>query len=273
MTLFVFTYAHAATGTNSIGTVSARGDVRVDGYLVQSDGTLFDGTAVETQQAGATLRLNNGTEIKLATNSKGLVYRDRLVLLQGESQLKASSTPYQLEAKGFHVSPSGPDNVGLISLNRPNSVDVAAVSGEFRVTSGDGVSPERLSAGEARALPDDTNPPAGNWSTVEIEGMVSKENDQIWFTASDGTKYLVRGGPFMENFVGQKVVLSGKILYANQPGKSNELVIQSIRGVRGGAWFAGASVADKVILIGIAGGAAAGGAYAGYESTQPPSSR
>lgn len=271
MTFFVLSYAYAAAGTNSIGTVSARGDVRVDGYTVQSDGTLFEGTAVETQQASATLRLNNGTEIKLATNSKGLVYSDRLVLLQGESQLKASSSPFHLEAKSFHVSPSGPDNVGLISLNRPNSVDVAAVSGEFRVTSGDGVSPERLSAGEARTLGDDTNPPTGNWSTVEIEGIVSEENNQIFFTTADGTKYLVKGGPFLEQLVGRKVMISGTILYADEHRKHDELVIQWVQASGYGNWFA--TLGDKLFFIGLLGGAAAAGAYAGYEGTRPPASR
>ena len=94
MILVSFSYAYASGATGSIGTVSARGDLRVDGYTVWGNGTLFNGTAVETGQATATLRLDNGTEIKLAINSHGVVYRDHLVLLQGRSQLKTSGAPF-----------------------------------------------------------------------------------------------------------------------------------------------------------------------------------
>src|ERR1700733_14309784 len=66
MIFVTFSYASASGATNAIGTVSARGDFRVDGNSVWGNGTLFDGTTVETGQATATLRLANGTEIMLA---------------------------------------------------------------------------------------------------------------------------------------------------------------------------------------------------------------
>ena len=46
--MILSTFSYAAAGTTAIGTVSARGDMRVDGYRVNGDATLFDGTVVET---------------------------------------------------------------------------------------------------------------------------------------------------------------------------------------------------------------------------------
>ena len=53
--------SYATAGTTAIGTVSARGSLRVDGYAVKGDATLFNGTVVETGQASAALRLNKGS--------------------------------------------------------------------------------------------------------------------------------------------------------------------------------------------------------------------
>jgi hypothetical protein len=106
---------------------------------------------------------------------------------------------------------------------------------------------------------------------VEIEGIVSEENNQIFFTTADGTKYLVKGGPFLEQLVGRKVMISGTILYADEHRKHDELVIQWVQASGYGNWFA--TLGDKLFFIGLLGGAAAAGAYAGYEGTRPPASR
>ena len=69
--MILSTFSYAAAGTTAIGTVSARGDMRVDGYRVNGDATLFDGTVVETGQASAASLLDKGVEIKLAQDSRG----------------------------------------------------------------------------------------------------------------------------------------------------------------------------------------------------------
>ena len=264
------TCAFAASGSASIGTVNARGNVRVDGYTLQSNGTIFDGTAVETQQFPATLRLDNGTEIKLATNSRGVVYRDHMVLLQGESQMKASSAPYSLEAKGVHVAPSASANVGVVSLNTEHTVDIAAVSGEFKITDGRGAALGHLSTGEAMARFDDTPPPTGNYSTIESQGIVSAENGHFYITLTDGTKVEAVGSD-LSKLVGTKVVVSGRVQYSAN-GEPSKLQIQSIQG-NGFAAGMFATTADTVWFVSILAAAAAIGGYAGYVSSRPPASR
>src|SRR5664280_2661127 len=117
--------SNATAGTVSIGTASARGDMRVDSYVVKGNATLFDGSVVETGQATADLRLDKGTQITMATSSRGTLYRDRLVPQQGESELAASSS-FQLEANGLHVTPNTPNSRGVVSLKAGNTVEAVS---------------------------------------------------------------------------------------------------------------------------------------------------
>ena len=120
--------SYSVAGTVSIGTASARGDMRVDNYTVKGNATLFEGSVLETGQATADLRLYKGTEITMSTNSRGTLYKDHLLLQQGESELVASSL-FQLEANGLHVTPNEPNSRGVVSLKPGNTVEVAALNG------------------------------------------------------------------------------------------------------------------------------------------------
>lgn len=126
--------SNAGAATVSIGNASARGNLQVDSYLVKGNATLFDGSVVETGQASADLRLDLGTEILMSTESRATLYRDRVLLQKGESELAASST-YRLDAIGLRVTPNEPNSRGVVSLKSENTVEVAALSGSFAVTS------------------------------------------------------------------------------------------------------------------------------------------
>jgi len=67
----LFSSSIALAASSAIGTVSTRGEIRVGGYAVRGTATLFDNTALETSDFAATLRLDRGTEIKLAGGSSG----------------------------------------------------------------------------------------------------------------------------------------------------------------------------------------------------------
>ncbi len=258
MILVSFSYAYAAGGAGSIGTVSARGDLRVDGYMVSGNGTLFNGTAVETEQATATLRLDNGTEIKLAINSHGVVYRDHLVLLQGKSQVKTSGSPFHLEADGLRVSPSGPNSLGVIALRPASTVDVAALTGEFRIADDAGLSVAHVVTGAAMSFhPAQQAAAPGDSSFINgAAGLVSADNGNYYFTADSGDKYLLSSAKELRKYVGKKVVVSGFLQAPEAGSETTELIVTSI-GINGaGATGTGGS---KKVLIGtaIAGGAAA----------------
>jgi hypothetical protein len=275
-------YAYAAGGTGSIGTVSARGNMRVDGYTVSGNGTLFDGTNVETGQASATLRLDSGTEITLSTNSQGVVYSNHLVLLQGKSQLKTSSDSFLLEAEGLHVASGAPNTLGVVALGPEKTVEVAAVTGELRIVNNAGLSLARVSTGAAFSFPaaQQQQPPAaaGEGQTLkEIEGVEVNENGNYYVTDIDGTKYELVTGNNLKKFVGKNVAIAGFVQASSTEPGTTQIIVTAI-GLNGsGSTKAGAGSGgggSKGVLIGVAvaGGAAAVIGIALSEGSKTPAS-
>jgi len=162
--------SYTGAETASIGTASARGDLRVNNYAVKGNATLFNGSVVETGQATADLRLSKGNEIRMATSSKGTLYSDRLVLQRGESQLDAKGS-FQLEAKGLRVTPTSPNSSGVVSVQTGNTVQVAALTGSFGVTNSKGVLLASVRPGHSMSFAMQATPPpapaaAGTGSTT-----------------------------------------------------------------------------------------------------------
>src|ERR1035437_8258265 len=180
--------SNASAGTVSIGTASARGDMRVDSYLVKGNATLFDGSVVETGQATANLRLNKGTEITMSTASRGTLHSDRLVLQQGESEL-ATSSCFQLEANGCHVTPNDPNSQGVVSLRAGNTVEVASLKGSFGVRTEQGILLANVRPGRvvSFAMQAGANP-----TTFSGVGLVSFDNGTYYLTTNENVKYVLR---------------------------------------------------------------------------------
>jgi Protein of unknown function (DUF5818) len=272
MIVLAFSYPYASGATGSIGTVSARGDIRVDGYTVWGNGTLFDGTKIETGQATATLRLDSGTEIELATNSQGVVYRDHLVLLQGRSQLKTLDAPFLLEAGGLRVAPSGPDALGVVSMSPANTVRVAAVTGDFRVVDGVSLSVAHVSHGAAISFPaaQSAGTPSGS-SFIGVTGLVSEENGIFYLTTDHGVKYQLVTGEELKKFAGKTVTVSGFLQAAATPSGTTQVLVTSIE--INGAKSTGMTTQTKALIgVGIGGGAAAA-AIVAAESGKSSASR
>src|SRR5271157_3895293 len=243
--------SYAAAGTVSIGTASARGDMRVDSYMVKGNATLFDGSVVETGQATADLRLDKGAAITMSTNSRGTLYRDRLVLQRGESELAASS-PFKLEANGLRVTPNETNSRGVVSLAAGNTVEVAALNGSFGVTNVQGillanVRPGRMVSFAMQAA--DANPTT-SFSGV---GLVTYEDGHYYLTDSANVKYEITGKDFKQ-YVGTKVVISGTIQAPAAEGTPSVISVSSI-GINGPT---GMSTTTKLIIGGVVVGAAVG---------------
>lgn len=197
--------SYAAADTVSIGTVSARGDMRVDSNIVKSNATLFDGSVVETGQATADLRLDKGVEISMSTGSRGTLYHDRLVLQRGESELAASNS-FQIEANGLRVTANEPNSRGLVSMKSGNTVEVAALTGSFGVSNDQGLllasvrpgKPLSFSSMQAEV------PDLKVGSRFSKTGLVSTENGR-YFVTVDGIKYELKSTEIVKK-EGDKVV-------------------------------------------------------------------
>jgi len=255
--------SYSAAGTVSIGTASARGDMRIDSYTVKGNATLFDGSVVETGQASADLRLAKGTEITMAASSRGTLYSDRLVLQQGQSEL-ASNSSFQLQANGLRVTPSQPNSRGVVSMKSSNTVEVAALTGSFGVTNDHGILLASVHPGRPVSF---AMQAAGNALSFYGVGMVSYENGNYYLTVDSNEKFLLTGQDFSK-YVGKKMQVSGTVQAGTTTaGATAQVVTVSSLSINGAA--AGISTAALIIggVVVVGGVGAAVGIYEATKST------
>ncbi len=276
MVLCVISYASAST--TAIGTINAHGDIRVDGYAVKGNATLFDGTAVETGQASAAIRLKTGVEIKLATNSCGTLYNDGLVLQCGSSELQLFKAT-QLEVNGLRMTPGEPNSKSLVSIDGAKNMEIAALTGTFRVTNGKGILLAEVSPGNAHtfAVPQITESQIPNAATpkgpikMTLFGDLTRIGDHYYLnlpTPDLGYTYEVQGSN-LDHFIGKRVVISGMVYVQMKPvGKADYvLVAQSVSEEHISNPM---SMRAKAILASLILGGAAGAAIGTYEANQSP---
>lgn len=259
--------AFAEAGTVSIGTASARGDLRVDSYMVKGNATLFNGSVIETGQASADLRLSKGTEITMSASSRGTLYGDHLVLQQGESEL-ATSSQFQLDAKGLRVTANQPNSRVVVSMRPGNTVEVAALTGSFGVTNDHGA----LLASVHPGIPVSFAMQAGSdSSSITVTGTVSFEDGHFFLTVADtGAKYELTGKD-LKKVIGKTITVSGPVVSgATLPaGVTSEIDVSNSK-VAG----AGLLSTQGWIITGVAVGAGVGigvGVYAANQSSTPAS--
>lgn len=274
VTMLFCTATYAAAATIAIGTASARGDLRVDGYMVKGDATLFDGTVVQTGQASAALHLEKGVEIKLAIGSRGILYRNRLVLEQGASEWTGSGS-FLLEANGLHVTPSEPNSRGQISIGSRNTVQVTAATGGLRVTNEHGLLLASVHPGSPLsfgALQETTQGPI----PMNLFGTLTKAEGRYYLALPKpdlGVVYEVKSEKGLDNLVSKKVEIAGTVdtsVKAAGGNASYVLVASSVKEIRPG----GLSMPAKVILGTTGLGAATAvstGIYAANQSATPAS--
>jgi hypothetical protein len=130
--LSVLQAASPAAGMPVIGVVQAQGAFRLDQATVRGNGTLLEGTTIETGAIQASEDLRSGARITLLPASKGRFYDDHMVLERGQGRLERG-TGYFFEARGLTVQPETGASTGRISLDPSTGVEVAALSGSLRV--------------------------------------------------------------------------------------------------------------------------------------------
>lgn len=141
----------AAFASSAIGTASARGDIKVDGYAINGNATLFEGSTVETSQTTATLRLQKGTQIKLGSDSQGTMFSDHVLLDHGKGEFTTSDA-FQVDASHFQVVATAPNSHGVVAVNDEGGLEVSAISGEFEVRDGTGQMLAKVLAGTAKSF-------------------------------------------------------------------------------------------------------------------------
>ena len=261
---------YASAGTTVLGTVSARGNLRVDGYAVQGDATIFNGSVVETSDASANLRMGHGVIITLSKNSLGTVYPDHFELQGGESELNAPGS-FQLEAHGLHVAARKADSVGVVSVTSKNSIQVAALAGSFEVRDGHGLLLSNVLPGKPLSFAMQAEGSTAPYS-VSTVGLLDIENGRYYLTTDENVKYELTGAD-IQKFVGDKVVVTGTLNPAAQSGGTAGTITVKTIEVNPGGPGGGVTKKGKWVILGTALGGAGAVAWVIYDAEQPQASR
>jgi hypothetical protein len=206
----------------AIGVAIAPGSLRVDDSRVIGNGTLFEGTTVETGDTSSQLRLNDGVEMRLASGSRGRIYRDRMILDRGAGQLDNASR-FTIEAKGLHIVAEGPNAAGRVAVKDENLVQVAALRGQFRVLTANGVTLAALPAGKALEFDAQQAGASAPWS---MSGCVLGEGGRLLLRdQTTGVTVELRGAGLASS-VGRSVAVTGVVVPSAQPAEGATQVIQ-----------------------------------------------
>lgn len=233
----------------AIGVAMARGSFRLDNATVSRNGTLFDGTLIETAQVPSELQLQGGARIELAPGSRGTIYRDRLVLERGQGQL--AGTTYRIEANKIRVDA---DSSALVALDATNRVVVAALGGPVRVTNSEGVLLANIRQGKALEF----EPQAGAAPPTQVTGILEKRDGHFLLTDETTGVTVELQGPGLERNVGKRVEIAGSTVIGAQAATGARQVIRvstvtvlAAAGTAAAAGAAGVAVATKAIIAGV----------------------
>ncbi len=290
--MLVCTLTSVTASSPAIGLATANGNFQVNSSRVWGNATLFDGTVIETAKAASLVRLNNGAQMRLATESRAKVYQGRLVLEKGSAQLE-SSAAYPVEARSLKVYAAAPHSVARLQLARDNQVLVAAVTGAVQVANASGVVVANLAAGRALSF----DPQAGAAGPAKVSGcLLSKDGKLIVVDQTTNVTVEVQG-PGLGQEVGNRVEITGAA-DAAQPSVAGASQLINVKDVKriakggcsskaaaagagaagGAAAAAGLTTAGTVAIVGgvaaaaTVGGLAAAGTFSG-EETRPSTSR
>jgi hypothetical protein len=269
-----------------IGVAMAKGNFRVNESPVVGNANLFEGTVVETGKASSSIRIEKGAQVSLASDSRGRVYVDRLVLERGTSEL-GTANGYKVEALGLRIETTTPGSSARVALQDGGKlVQVAALSGPVRVLSSEGFLVGNVAAGHSLEFEPQS---AGAAAPSAMSGCLVKTDGDFFLTENTSGVKIQLLGSNLDREAGNTVEVVGTTV-ANQQVQVNKIHRLS-RGCdaaaagaagsgssgagsaakAGAVKAAGLSVTAKAVIAGVAVAAAAGGGVAAYHATQDSS--
>jgi len=169
----------AASAT--IGIATAKGSFRVDDSYVAGNATLFEGTAIETGLSTGELSLSKA-KVVMATETRGRVFQDRLVLDRGKVQWDGST--FRTMAGEFQIVGADSSSKAMVE-RKGETVQVASLSGTVNVLSTTGESLMAVAAGTAY---DFTPDPQGASPSEKKDASASNKKKKAGAGAAGGTK-------------------------------------------------------------------------------------
>jgi hypothetical protein len=235
-----------------IGTVVARGTFRLDNATVTGNATLFEGAVIETNSAASRMELSSGARISLGTNSKARFYGDHMILEKGEGRLEKAES-FRFEARGLTIQPETGNASARVALSGGARVELAALSGSFRVLNSRGLLVANVASGHALELE-----PQAAETASKLTGNLRLVNGHYLLTDETTNVTVELAGSGLVKQVGNRVEVTGQADPTATPATDASQVIRVSQVKYLGKAVAGSSGTAAAGQGGAAGGAAAG---------------
>jgi len=241
-----------------IGTAAANGSFRVDSMTVKGNATLFEGVTIETGAVTSAMQLASGARMTLGAGSKGRIFGDHLVLERGQGQMDKLSS-FRVEARGLTIQPETGNASGRVELSGANRVQVAAVTGSFRVLNSTGLLVAKLPEGASLAFE-----PQGVPTLTRISGRLEIKAGHYLLTDETTRVTTEVVGKDVSKNVGQRVEIRGAMDPAAAPASdASQLVREQNLRLLAQAGPAPAAAGSSSSGAGTAGASSGSGAGAG----------
>jgi len=241
--------------TSSIGVATANGSFWLDRSEVIGNANIFDGSVIETGKAISDLSLTSGLKMRLGVGSRGQVFRGRLELQQGAGQVSGSK--YLVEARSLRVFPVSADATVRVALGPKNLVEVAAVTGSFRVETAAGIRVANMAPGVALSFTEQ----AGAAPPTVVCGNAERVDGKVLLTDKTSGVTVELSGTGLAQYIGKSISVTG-----NRTGNDALQVLSVKRDACGGSGTAASgagAAAGAAAGSGAGAGAGAGAASAG----------
>ena len=194
MSLFTCTCMLGATTVPAtpIGTVTANGEMQVDGSAVRSNSILFDGSVIQTSGVRSDVRLSDGSQVVLNPDSRMMLYRDHAVLEQGLT-MQRNVGKHAVIANGLRVTSETPSGVVLVDVQDKTHMEVMSRSGVADVQTPAGDMVARIEPGKTLSF--NTAPVEdASTSSIKIAGILRPVAGHFVLTdTQSGLMFQLRG--------------------------------------------------------------------------------
>lgn len=249
-------------GGAAIGIATINGTATVDNASVRGNTSILEGSVVQTGKGSSQLSLQGGARVDLASESRGKVFRDHVVLEKGMGQLHSGSS-FPMLANSLQVVPSGSDSTVRVSVKNNKSILVGAVTGEAKVLNSHGLLLAMVMPGRTFEF----DQQAGAAAQAQLSGCVERRGGK-YYVRDDTTGVVSEiSGTGLDQYVRKHVDVAGSIDTAATPGSGATQVVRVSAGgvsnasatgcnARAGAVAAGAAGAGAGVGAGVSAGAA-----------------
>jgi uncharacterized protein YdeI (BOF family) len=263
-----------AASTGAIAVAKAQGEFRVDHAAVAGNGTVFEGSLVETGTVRSDILLRGGGTVALEPASAGKVTSSGLVLTAGTAEVNRPG--YVLQVNTLRITPDG-SAAGRVQVRRIDGATarlrVATEGAAATVRNAQGLLVARVMPGAAMEFREDASSTPSQ--QFQGSGVVQKQGNRYFLVDRTTNVKVELSGKGLDKFTGRTVEIQG-VLASGAAAAAAEIPIVRISSLTvivggpaggvipaapAGVVHAGFSTTTVAIIGGVAAASAVGGLY------------